>query len=873
MLSSRVGGKPRWKLFSHRIGIALILLSFLWGLYLIKIQLDERRNRSHYLKEQIIELSKQYVHALAKEKSLNTIDGQQSAEVADLKRATAVLLQSMLDRIQHLEKQVEVVIMNSTAEFATLSKQIRYLNTSMVRRWNVSHTDWANDCVVRDDPNYPECQKQVKWLTENWKSDPKYGQMGVNGSKCSVIYYLSEVEHYCPKAVSAQCTVPNDPGYPHCQEKVKWMQKFWKSDNKYSINGVDGSDCSFIIFLSEVETWCPMLPGRIKSNDCPIPADPAYPACQEKIAWMRKFWKSDPCYANDHGVNGTVCSFISYLSVVEHWCPPLEGMSQKSTQPSVTNTALKPVRNRHNVNRLLNLLSDKNPMKFKWMRSRVFAMWPKWQDALKKINFTNTVRKKILVHIGLLAKESVLHFGELAYKGGPLGELVQWSDLITSLYLLGHDVTVTADIVDMASVLGASGVSPKKNCPVVLQNTFDLVYLDYYGLKQIMSRIGNLMPRYKCKLRVVDSFGTEAQFNYAGYKDKIGGGSMGIWGRHNLNLRQYMTMFPHSPDNTFLGFVVGSRIPKNVTAPKKKKVALVYGKHYYMWKDLKSKSYLSLINQYTQIHATVGGLPEHKLSEYIPSFVKNHGVLKSEDLQTLLKESLVFVGLGFPYEGPAALEAIANGCYFINPKFTPAKNRLNEKFFKDKPTLRLLSSQHPYAEEFIGKPYVYTVDINNEEEIKRVMKKIVAQKPLKPHLPLEYTHEGMLERLSATVQNQDFCDSRRVWPPISNLVTKTDKLGVSCKEICRNEGLVCEPEFFPLINTLSQLTRNGFPCNSTQAEFIPSLVAPGFRTEPPACLIQTQTLLFSCTAASDTTRRLCPCREFKKEQVQLCKTC
>ena len=28
----------------------------------------------------------------------------------------------------------------------------------------------------------------------------------------------------------------------------------------------------------------------------------------------------------------------------------------------------------------------------------------------------------------------------------------------------------------------------------------------------------------------------------------------------------------------------------------------------------------------------------------------------------------VFVGLGFPYEGPAPLEAIASGCFFINPK-------------------------------------------------------------------------------------------------------------------------------------------------------------------------------------------------------------
>lgn len=52
----------------------------------------------------------------------------------------------------------------------------------------------------------------------------------------------------------------------------------------------------------------------------------------------------------------------------------------------------------------------------------------------------------MLLHIGLLANEGQLHFAEEASKGGPLGELVQWSDVITSLYILGHDITVTADI-------------------------------------------------------------------------------------------------------------------------------------------------------------------------------------------------------------------------------------------------------------------------------------------------------------------------------------------------------------------------------------------------------------------------------------------
>ena len=31
---------------------------------------------------------------------------------------------------------------------------------------------------------------------------------------------------------------------------------------------------------------------------------------------------------------------------------------------------------------------------------------------------------------------------ELAGKGGPLGELVQWTDLISGLYVLGYDLKI-----------------------------------------------------------------------------------------------------------------------------------------------------------------------------------------------------------------------------------------------------------------------------------------------------------------------------------------------------------------------------------------------------------------------------------------------
>ncbi len=63
---------------------------------------------------------------------------------------------------------------------------------------------------------------------------------------------------------------------------------------------------------------------------------------------------------------------------------------------------------------------------------------------------------QILLHLGFLAKEAGIRFGEKSLSGGPLGELVQWSDLISSLHLLGHRLiisTETATLIQYARSL------------------------------------------------------------------------------------------------------------------------------------------------------------------------------------------------------------------------------------------------------------------------------------------------------------------------------------------------------------------------------------------------------------------------------------
>ena len=62
----------------NRLAFILLPVAFIWMLYLIKVQLDLQRVHvdKDYLRERIVELSKEYVKAVARDKEANIIDGQ-----------------------------------------------------------------------------------------------------------------------------------------------------------------------------------------------------------------------------------------------------------------------------------------------------------------------------------------------------------------------------------------------------------------------------------------------------------------------------------------------------------------------------------------------------------------------------------------------------------------------------------------------------------------------------------------------------------------------------------------------------------------------------------------------------------------------------
>ncbi|KAJ7378518.1 Alpha-1,6-mannosylglycoprotein 6-beta-N-acetylglucosaminyltransferase A [Desmophyllum pertusum] len=599
----------------------------------------------------------------------------------------------------------------------------------------------------------------------------------------------------------------------------------------------------------------------LNEEECKIPHDWLFPFCEFKVSWMQQLWDTNKdCYVGKHNLKPeNLCSIIIYLSEVERFCPVLPWRQKNTT------TEHKPAKMRFELDStFINTLTKLN---LRWMRDRITRMWPLWVAAAKQFEAEGSVRrqhqaKKIFIFFGTYAYQP--NWLNLAFGGAPLGEMVQWSDLLASLYSLGHDLTISANNTTFKEHLSAPKAA---SCSDVFTPEFDLIFTDYNGLTYMQMYIPPNLSPYSCRIRILDSFGTEAEFNYGSYQGIVPGGKS-AWARADLHLRQIFTMFPHSPDNSFLGFVVSGPLSEDAQLPKKKPIGLVYGKDVEFWEG--KREYLDTLHKYLEIHGTFFGLTEEEIKRNVPEYVIAHGILSKPDLEKLLQDTKVFIGLGFPYEGPAPLEAIAQGCIFLNGKFDPPHNRLNTEFFKIKPTLRELTSQHPYAEVFIGKPHVFTIDIKNLSLVEETVKEILNTEA-KPYLPLEWTPKGMLERVNAFNEHYNFCEHGERWPPLSEMKLFMGEAGKSCVEVCKVSGLLCESTFFVDINSADDLEKTGVKCESVNT--VESLLAPSYDTSTHVCTLQKQPLLFSCVAKGPQLKRLCPCRDFQPQQVAFCKQC
>ncbi|KAH1177996.1 coiled-coil domain-containing protein 126 [Mauremys mutica] len=110
------------KHMSQKLSLLLLVFGFIWGLMLLRYTFQHPRHQSSAeLREQILDLSKRYVKALAEENKniMNGGNGASMAGYADLKRTIAVLLDDILQRLVKLENKVDYIVVNGSATNTT----------------------------------------------------------------------------------------------------------------------------------------------------------------------------------------------------------------------------------------------------------------------------------------------------------------------------------------------------------------------------------------------------------------------------------------------------------------------------------------------------------------------------------------------------------------------------------------------------------------------------------------------------------------------------------------------------------------------------------------------------------------------------------
>ena len=379
-----------------------------------------------------------------------------------------------------------------------------------------------------------------------------------------------------------------------------------------------------------------------------------------------------------------------------------------------------------------------------WVVAKIRSDMEEWVVTHKLVlqkGWIKTIKKKnILLLMGLL----FIDMGRAALRGGPVGELVQWSTLMVGLNMFGHHIEIAKNGAELEQKL--SGGHP-----------YDLIFIDYLGLSSISEE---RYFQYRCKFRVLDNFGTDPQFNMR--TNEISG--IRLYDRWNLpDTRQIWTYLPLTQDNSFLGIIIPFRNNQKSTRSKpvdSKKIALVYGKsESYLHYDPNNMKVLKVISEYMEIHLT---MPSSREIKNLPFQTISHGILSQKDLGELLDQTHLFIGLGEPLIGPGPFDALAYGCTFLQPIYAKPRNRDTDAAFAGKPTIFTHISQHGYLEQFGDPEYVYTVDYNDIDLVKETVERIAKREKLSPYIPYEFTGVGYMDRLAILTEKLQTCDTENV---------------------------------------------------------------------------------------------------------------
>ena len=99
------------------------------------------------------------------------------------------------------------------------------------------------------------------------------------------------------------------------------------------------------------------------------------------------------------------------------------------------------------------------------------------------------------------------------------------------------------------------------------------------------------------------------------------------------------------------------------------------------------------------------------------------------------------------------------------------------------------------------------------------------------------------------------------------------------KFLMLNSGKICEPAHFPRLNKEEALENYLQKATGTSSKVCAQVVRdadiyyPAYEPVTEKCILQGQTMLYSCVGAVSRLRRICPCRDYIPGQTALCANC
>jgi hypothetical protein len=298
----------------------------------------------------------------------------------------------------------------------------------------------------------------------------------------------------------------------------------------------------------------------------------------------------------------------------------------------------------------------------------------------------NHFHKHALIYLGWCA---FWNMEEYASIGGPSGEFIIWGDFLAGLAALGYHLTLVDKMGDLWIYL-------KSN-----ETKYDIIVTDYDGLGTA-ENIGHF-PLYHCRYYLIDGFGTQEAFNT----------------KRHLDLKRILTPYPFDGSNSAIN-IVTSVLPFEKRLPLKRQGVIWSKDPEFLFPHLDTIRYLTMdlgIHLVTTFRASADSeesIQVQKILLTLPNITFLHFLDRQSYLQ-LLSGSMFLIGFGKPLDGPTPLEAMAHGCSFINPIFSPPFVHTN------KPTRFPYTSQHPFVESHVPQPFAFTIDLNNRTMLKETI--------------------------------------------------------------------------------------------------------------------------------------------------------